>query len=379
MSSLQAVILLVCWLTGFVVLWRIPSFARRKESLAGDGVAPRVSILIPARNEQERIVPLLRSLQGQTVSPHQVLVIDDHSDDGTAAVAESLGATVFPGRALPEGWTGKTWACWQGAELATGDLLVFLDADVRLEPDGLACLVETYGEQRGLLTVQPYHVTTRAYESLSAVFNIVLMAGLNAFSPWGGSLAPSGGFGPCSLCGREDYARTGGHGHITVRGTVLESIPLAGVFLDQGLPVRCYGGRGAVWFQMYPDGVGQLVEGWSKGFGSGALATHPAFLLLLVGWISGAFGAFILVTGSLASPGAPDLVLYTGIYALYALQMWWMLRRIGRFRWWAAAFFPLPLCFFALILLRSFVLIHLLGRVEWRGRSVSTRQRGNGR
>lgn len=373
MSGAQAVALLFCLLVGFILLWRIPSFARCKQQQAIAESPPRISIIIPARDEQDRIAPLLQSLQAQTLRPHEILVIDDHSADGTAAVARGLGAVLLPGRTLPEGWTGKTWACWQGAERATGDLLVFLDADVRLEPDGLACLAEGYGQQRGLLTVQPYHITTRAYESLSAVFNIVLMAGLNAFTPWGGSLAPSGGFGPCALCSAADYARTGGHGHPAVRGTVLESIPLAEVFLSHDLPVRCYGGRGATWFRMYPGGLGELVEGWSKGFGSGALAIRPTFLLLLVAWISGAFGAFISLVGYLVSPGTPGLVIYTAIYALYALQIWWMLRRIGRFRWWAVGLFPLPLCFFALIMLRSVLLIHVLGRVQWRGRPVSTR------
>jgi 4,4'-diaponeurosporenoate glycosyltransferase len=378
-SSFQAILLLFCLLAGFVLMWRIPSFTHDKEAPVKAEVFPQVSVIIPARNEQERIAPLLRSLQRQTLSPHEILVIDDHSVDDTAAVARALGATVIPGQALPEGWTGKTWACWQGAEHATGGTLVFLDADVRLEePDGLACLAETHEQQRGLLTAQPYHLTIRAYETLSAVFNIVLMAGLNAFTPWGEALAPSGAFGPCVLCNSEDYARTGGHGHAAVRGTVLESIPLAGIFLAHDLPVRCYGGRGAVWFRMYPGGLRELVEGWSKGFGSGALALRLAFLFLLVAWISGAFGAFVTLIGSLASAGMPGIGIHATIYGLYALQLWWMLRRLGRFQWWAAALFPVPFCFFALIMLRSFLLIHLLGRVEWRGRSVPTRRRGDG-
>ncbi len=373
MSSFQYLFLLLCLLIGLALLWRIPSFTRCKERLPPGGASPRVSVLIPARNERQRIAPLLRSLHEQTLPPYEVLVIDDHSVDDTAALARELGATVIPGQALPKGWTGKTWACWQAAEKATGDLLVFLDADVRLEPQGLSCLVETYGEQGGLLTVQPFHITTKAYESLSAMFNLVLMAGLNAFTPWGESLAPSGAFGPCAICSPRDYDQTGGHSHAAVRGTVLESIPLAGVFLAHDLPVRCFGGKGALWFQMYPGGLGELVEGWSKGFGSGALAIRPAFLLLLVAWISGCFDAFITLASSLAAPGAAAATGFRAvIYGLYAWQMWWMLRRIGRFRWWTAALYPLPLCFFALITLRSFILIHLLGRVEWRGRSVTT-------
>ncbi len=384
--SPHLLILFLLFFLGFYLLWRIPSFVRCAKLLDRErtGIAPnegqlRVSVIIPARNEEARIAPLLESLRQQILPPHEVLVVDDHSSDGTAGVASALGARLLQSQMLPEGWTGKTWACWQGAREASGDLLVFLDADVRLEREALACLVGAYGEKGGLLTVQPYHVTHRPYEELSAVFNIVLMAGVNAFTPHGEALSPSGGFGPCNLCSRADYAQTGGHSQPAVRGNVLESIPLARLFLNHELPVRCYGGRGAVSFRMYPSGLRELVEGWTKGFGSGALAVRPVFFVLIVAWISACFGAFASLAGALGTPGPWGLASHALVYGLYAIQMGWILRRIGRFRWWTAALFPVPLCFFALILLRSFILIYLLGRVQWRGREVATtRGRGQG-
>jgi len=370
MLDLNGAYLLLAYLLGFYLMWKIPSFARCQQDSTRENDRPLLSAIIPARDEGARIAPLLESLQQQTARPHEILVVDDHSADGTASVAGALGATVIQSKALPEGWTGKTWACWQGAQDATGEVLVFLDADVRLERDGLACLVDAYREKGGLLTVQPYHVTRKPYEELSAVFNIVLMAGMNAFTPQGESFAPRGGFGPCVLCSREDYMETGGHGHPAVRGTVLESIPLVRSFLDHDLPVRCCGGRGAITFRMYPGGLRELVEGWSKGFGSGALATRPIIFLAIVAWISAYFNVFITLIASMTSPFPSPKEGYALIYVLYALQLWWMLRRVGSFRWWTAVLFPLPLCFFALIMLRSFLLIHVLRRVQWRGRAV---------
>jgi 4,4'-diaponeurosporenoate glycosyltransferase len=372
MCDLSVAYVLLAYPLGFYLMWKIPSFARHEQDAAKEKDRPPLSVIIPARNERERIAPLLESLQQQTVHPCEILVVDDHSSDGTSSVAGALGATVIQSNALPEGWTGKTWACWQGAQHAIGELLVFLDADVRLEHDGLACLVDAYGGKGGLLTVQPYHVTRKPYEELSAVFNIVLMAGMNAFTLQGEAFVPSGGFGPCAVCNREDYIETGGHGHPAVRGNVLESIPLTRVFLGHDLPVRCYGGRGAVTFRMYPGGPGELVEGWSKGFGSGALATRPIILLAIVAWISACFSTFVTLISGLVSPSTSPVGMYALLYVLYALQIWWMLRRIGSFRWWTAALFPLPLCFFALVMLRSFLLIHLLRRVQWRGRAVPT-------
>jgi 4,4'-diaponeurosporenoate glycosyltransferase len=365
---------LLALLLGFYLMWRIPCLSQRKgisEQGEREG-GPQLSIIIPARNERKRITPLLESLHRQTLPPHEILVADDHSTDGTASVAGALGATVLRSEPLPDGWTGKTWACWQAALRASGDLLVFLDADVHLERTGLASLVDAYGERGGLLTVQPYHITRKPYEQLSAMFNIVLMAGLNGFTPQGESLAPSGAFGPCNVCDREDYFDIGGHGHPSVRPVVLESIPLGRVFLSQNLPVRCYGGRGGVSFRMYPAGLAELVEGWSKGFGSGALAIRPAFLLMLIAWISGGFGIMLGLLASMLSPLTSPLGSYALLYLLYALQLWWMLRRIGSFRWWTAALFPGPLIFFALVLARSFVQVYVLGRVQWRGRTVPT-------
>ena len=86
---------------------------------------------------------------------------------------------------LPEGWAGKPWACWQGSQKAAGDIFLFLDADTSLEPEGLSKIVSTYLEKEGLLSIQPFHKMKRRYERLSAIFNIITMAGMNAFTPFG--------------------------------------------------------------------------------------------------------------------------------------------------------------------------------------------------
>ena len=95
----------------------------------------------------------------------------------------------------PDDWMGKSWACWQGAQVASGDVLVFLDADTTLTTRGLAALAATRAAEGGLLGVQPYHAIRRPYEALSAFFNIVVMASLNAFSMRGRRIAPAGSFG----------------------------------------------------------------------------------------------------------------------------------------------------------------------------------------
>ncbi len=99
---------------------------------------PSLSVIIPARNEAHNLPTLLGSLAAQSVRPCEILVVDDGSTDRTAEVARELGARVIASEPLPEGWRGKTWACHQGAQAATGELLCFVDADTWFEPGGLA-------------------------------------------------------------------------------------------------------------------------------------------------------------------------------------------------------------------------------------------------
>ena len=104
----------------------------------------KLSIIIPARDEERNLGLLLHSLSQQTLKPHEIIVVDDHSTDSTAEIAKKEAGLVIPSKDIPEGWTGKPWACWQGANRATGDVFLFLDADTFLEPDGLSKIVSTY-------------------------------------------------------------------------------------------------------------------------------------------------------------------------------------------------------------------------------------------
>ena len=357
-------------LLGLMLLWKIP-YPRREDP--AQMPLNSISVIIPARNEEKSLARLLRSLEEQKMKPHEVILVDDHSEDGTAEIAKKADCRVIPALDLPEGWTGKPWGCWQGAKQAQGDLFLFLDADTFLEKDGLEKLVSTYWQGKGLLTVQPYHRMEKPYERLSAIFNIFVLAGMNTFTPWGAKRKPMGAFGPCNLCSREDYFAAGGHEK--VKGEVLESLDLAKEFQKKSLPVRCYGGRGTISFRMYPGGIRSLIEGFSKGFGTGAQAMSPGILFMAVGWVTGGVG---IVRHLLHSSLLGDSVwlLQAGVvYFLYALEIHWMLRRIGNFGFRTAILFPLPLLFFVGVFTLSFIRIFLRGKVHWKGREVKTFQK----
>ena len=177
------------WLLGFFFLWHIPRLRQATHPTPSNA---SVSIIIPARDEETNLARLLESLADQDLESLEVIVVDDQSADRTAGIAEEFGYRVIRSSTPPDGWLGKPWACWQGARAAKHDTLLFLDADVVLKPGALARLMTTFTAEEGLLTVQPYHMMQKNYERLSAIFNIIAMAGVNAFTPLQLKLTPAG-------------------------------------------------------------------------------------------------------------------------------------------------------------------------------------------
>ncbi len=309
------------------------------------------------------------------------MVVNDGSRDATASVARSAGAIVVPAADRPPGWTGKAWACHLGAGATTGDLLLFLDADTTLAPDALERLVALQRRHGGLVSVQPFHDAVRPYEQLSAYFNVVSVLASGAFSSTDARRPMA--FGPCLLTSRADYERVGGHG--AARDEILDDVGLAAAYRGAGLPVVCAVGGNAVRMRSYPGGVGQLVAGWTKNIVSGATAAAPAPRAIAVLWVCAhhavAVGTLLAIVQSVFGRPLPlavgSLVLWAIAWAALAAQLRWMLRRLGSFRWWTWAVFPVPLAAFDLIFARSAVWTVVHRSVRWRGRDVEVRDRGS--
>ena len=328
-----------------------------------------VSIVVPARDEAATLPTLLTSLRGLDPPAAEVIVVDDGSTDGTARVAEAHGARVLT-TSPPDGWVGKPWACHVGAQAATGTHLVFLDADTWLAPDALGRLLAEHAAHGGLVSVQPHHVTARAHEQMSAFFNLAAMMGTGAFAP--GRRRPARmAFGPCLVTAADDYRAVGGHA--AVRGAVVEDVRLARRYAERGLPVRCLAGGDAVRFRMYPAGLRQLVDGWTKNVATGAGLSPPWAVAGTVAWVSTYVGVAVAAAGGARSwaTGAGPAPLGPGLaWLVVAAVLWWMLRRVGTWRPWTAAAFPVPLAVFVAVFARSSAMT-LLGRdVTWRSRRV---------
>ena len=367
----MSVTLVLC-LLGWVLGWWAFGRPRRVDDLPpASQLLPPLTIVIPARNEAASLGSLLADLRDDlALSGSRIVVVDDHSADDTAAIASRFeGVEVLRAPALPTGWAGKPWACHSGVvatapEAGTGDVVVFLAADVRVRPGALPRLVQDHAAGGGLLSVQPRHETRRWYEQLSAVFNVVAMMGVGSGDPRGAT----GAFGPLLVTARADYLAVGGHG--AVRDQVVEDLALATRYREAGHPLSALDGGSQVRFRMYPEGLGQLVEGWTKNFAVGAGATPPLRLLSIVVWVTAATAAAAssvdVIRGTL-----PAISAWT-LYLLFVGQLLVMFRQVGRFRLLTSLLFPIPLAFFFAVFARSLWMTHVRRSVTWRGRSIST-------
>ena len=370
--SIIFIVHLILWILGFLFLFRI-SYCR--VSFHRDSHRPSVSIIIPARNEEHTLPNLLNSLSGQLSSQDEVIVVDDHSEDRTKAVAERSAVKVLESLPTPEGWIGKTWACFQGARIASGEILVFLDADTVLERNGLEKIIQTYVEKDGALSIQPYHKMRDLYEQLSAFFNIIAMAGMGTFTVLGRRIRPIGLFGPVVVMKRQNYLDSGGHDK--VKGEILDDVALGSELQKKGMGVRCLGGKSTISFRMYPNGIRELINGWSKGFAMGAAKTSTPLLILIVFWIAGSIGTTRSLIEAIVAANNVQIAISGGLYILYAVQIYWMLVRIGSFKFYTTLFYPIPMAFFVVVFTYSLVRIFLVRSVKWKGREINLKRKVN--
>lgn len=348
-------------------------FVRAVPSASIDAVG-RMSVVIPARNEADSLPRLLASLRG--ASCREIIVVDDASNDDTASVAAMWGARVVPAGELPPGWAGKPWACHVGVEQSCGELLVFLDADTRLSPVALGHLAGAQSRFGGLVSVQPFHRAIRPYEQLSALFNAAAVLGSGEFAVGLRSPRRAVAFGPCMVTSRSDYDAVGGHS--AVRSSVIEDIALAQRYQNGGLATHCLLGGDDVQFRMYPNGLGSLIEGWTKNIALGAGQASRAAVAATVLWIAAmAWVATTAISRWIGWAAGGTFPFAASIaWMAIAVHCWTLLRRLGSFRWTTAVLFPVPLFAFLAVFGRSSVLVALRRPVRWSGRTIATERRG---
>jgi len=350
-------ILILSWVIGWLLLRKI-RFLKAK-NLQNKKV--RISVIIPAMNEEHNIGKILNTLKTQNYKPHEIIVVNDNSTDKTESVASSyMGVKIISlKKEPPEGWIGKSWSCWNGYLKSTGNLLLFLDADVELSKEALESLLTEYIKYGGLISVWPYQRFEKFYEHLIMPFNLIAVSSINSFSFFD-KLNPIGIFGPVILTSRSDYEKTGGH--LAVKNNVVEDFEIGKIYLEKGIGVINLLGGEIIKFRMYPKGLRQLFEGLTKNIVSGAIKIGIMNFLVIFLWFVGIYSSFFsCLTKS-------EYLIY---YPLYVLQIYILISKTGDYSFLDVVFYPLHFLFFLIVFMSSIFKKFILRSVTWKGRRIN--------
>lgn len=373
MTPLLVLSLLCLWAAAFpalLYLWNRVYFQTPPVPAAG-GPVPRISVLIPARNEEGSIGACVESVLASEGVELEVIVLNDHSTDRTADVVREMGrkdgrVRVEPAPPLPAGWCGKQHACFALSKLARFPLLTFLDADVRLSPDALARLA-AFRERTGagLVSGFPRQETGTLFEKLAIpLINWLLMgylpmAGVR-HTRWPGFGV---GCGQWFLTTREAYDAVGGHA--AVKASLHDGLTLPRAYRRKRLHTDICDATELATCRMYRSTAG-VWNGLAKNAREGMAATGQIGF-----WtVALALGQVLplpLLTASLAA-GENDAAAIAGSAA--ALSYLTRLAAARRFRasWLGAALHPIGVT--VLLAIQWYAVYRAVtGRpVGWKGR-----------
>jgi glycosyltransferase involved in cell wall biosynthesis len=297
---------------------------------------PTIAVVIPAYNEAINLQDCVESvLKSKLPNPQhlQVWIADDESTDGTRAIAQDLVThdprvhlVAVPPRPTTEVWRGKNWACAQAVEQAKGEYLLFIDADVRLEPGAIAAAItEAQASNADLMSCLPEIVCGCLAEWLVQPIIVRMLTAGFSFGAVNDPAQTGTAFaaGPFMLFRRAAYDRIGGHR--AVADDLVEDVALARQIKAFGLKMRLMLGLGLVKVRMYQN-LATLWEGWTKNLHMGAnrkvsstlLISVIAVFVLVVPWLG------ILLSGAaILSIGLPDGALFLLPFAFaLALLLW---------------------------------------------------------
>jgi glycosyltransferase involved in cell wall biosynthesis len=359
---------------------------------------PSVLVVIPARNEQRDLSPCLDAVLAQDYPNFAVLIVDDRSQDRTAAIVREYQArdarvTLAQVASLPPGWTGKAHAMWYGTRQATADWLLFIDADVTLEPCALrGAMEESLKCKVALLSAFPRAAREGFWQQLALPLLGSML--LLWYRPdWVNDPAKPIGLvnGQFLLVRRDEYERI--DGHRSVRDTLIEDVPFGGVAKRAGVACRLAFCGELAKIRMYTDFRG-LVDGFPRIF-IGALRSRAKLLASAFGLLMNLSTlVFILIlavpaaTGSLAwwsgatlagrpVPSATTvLLLVCALDIAVSLLLYMRLWRGGHLSVWWVLLYPLALLLSIGIFVRAWWWLTTGRIVTWRGTSYQIDRTG---
>ncbi len=342
---------------------------------------PTVDVVIPALNEEDRVESTVRKVLSQDYPHLRLTVVNDRSTDRTGEIldglAETLPLRVIHGAPRPTGWVGKTWAISQGAQGATADWLLFVDADVELHPRALATALDQASQENADLVsfIARPEIKTFWQGAIAVTIGEVLftMYPLHlANDPKSPVAIAAGGF---LLVKRSVYDRVGGHE--AVRAEIVEDIQFGRLIKKSGGKLSIHLAPDLAWTHMYGT-FGDLWRGLRKN-------AYAGMEYQLHTYVTGAIGGQIMAW----TPIVATLVgLATGSLPLSLVGLWGIAAQalsvaplIPYLRISPLFVFSLPLGSLAYTAIAtSSVWNHYRGRIIWKGVTFSaTEVRAAGR
>lgn len=261
-------------------------FPKIKKSIANTNIRtfPKVSIMVPARNEEKSIQACVESLLFLDYPDFEVIVLNDNSTDATGSILESIAnrfpekLTVINGTPLPQGWVGKPWACHQLSQYAKGQLLLFTDADTVHSPESLRAVVEYFmTAEVDFVSMIPYEkMDTWGEATIIPMIHFLYFAYLpNDWIAKKPSVSVSAANGQYMFFKSEVYRAIGGH--TAVKNNVVEDVFLAKTVKRAGYRTGLVNGSEIVTCKMYWN-FKETFEGFSKNFYPG-MSYNPVTMI----------------------------------------------------------------------------------------------------
>ncbi|SER47133.1 glycosyltransferase [Salipaludibacillus aurantiacus] len=354
---------------GVWVLTNAICLPRLKDDRASSaGLSPRVSVLIPVRNEERNIEGLVQSLKSLSYKNSEFIILDDSSTDATRRLLEkTIGNdqrfTIIEGKPLPDGWVGKVHACHQLAFRSSAGYLLFIDADVRLHPQTIERSLNAVKSDTGLVTGFPrYPVKSFLGHLLVPMQHFVVLLHLPVLlanlTRWPAATAAHGSF---MLFRRDAYTSMGGHEK--VKNSLVEDVHIAREIKKNGYKVRLVNNTNSVLCYMYETSR-EVWEGFSKNLFPG-LGRNP---FIVIGLIFFYFVFFILPL-----PIAAAGLIQNNLILLFPLLLTMLIKlTVDLFtgqKWWLFSLTPFALLSMILLMIYSSYLGLSQRGFEWKGRT----------
>lgn len=341
--------------------------------------APFLSILIPARNERVAIEETVRAFMGQTYRRIEIIVVDDQSSDGTGEIVSVLSGQdprvrLIEGAPTPEGWLGKPWALHQASEVARGDLLLFVDADVHYLKDAIASLLAISEQLRAeVVSVFPDLSMRGFWENV--MLPQLAMVPYILFPTWlshritAENLGIGGGTG--NLISRNAYDSMGGHHRL--RRAVVDDVALTRLARRYGFQSYIVRADHLIRLRIY-EGLKQIVVGFGKNsfavLGNTILGVFVCCVLLIAFHLGPyALTALAVIEWIRGIPLTPPAIV-GGATVLIITSLRLIVFRSLRYSMLSALFAcPLSIAGWMFVIVRSAWVTSRGREVSWRGRT----------